>query len=169
MGFIMKVVDISVSLKYGKNPNKLFVWALIAVPFSLFASVMTVVIHIVTLWEGCLYVYMIVIPALALSVFMLILSARMRKQLIEWSKDAVLLDAKIIKIDSYNLQMKTWTKICVKFTYNSEKYEICSGDENYHGFSKGFKAGYAPEFDKVLGYRKILYSPKYQQVMVVKR
>ena len=95
---------------------------------------------------------------------------RIRKIVNVWKEDAVEIGAWAIEKDRNRINLILRIKISLEFYYNGKKYVKESGEKNDMQQDLIY---YAPGYDSV--YRKyvnrdirILYSPKYDQVMILK-
>lgn len=175
----MNINKIQATLKHGRCLSSVYFIALALDCFYIAAIIMVFVVFAVTKDSGVLYANILLAIALSLFGYAFVVEHKKRKEVKEWLEDAVSLEAYITEADHYRFQCKRWSRICVMFTYDGKKYKKYGGDGAYFGQSFGFtngytpqsglKAGYSPDFYKVLGERTIYYSPKYDQVMILKR
>ena len=168
----LKVSDIDASLNYGKiYTSKAWDATFIVM---LILSVLVMVFAVVGLFDKpydsnskFMIVFGFVFGGFMLLVTLLLFLYinRGKKKATLWLKDAVLLEARCTLLDtSMQVRRSVVVKaaaIRVKFTYNGKKY---TKESSY----KGTRA-YLPVFNKYADKKiTIAYSPKYDQVMLVK-
>lgn len=97
----------------------------------------------------------------------LIPRAVVEKKIRLWLRDAVPLTAKSQTVAVREIRARVTykaIKISVKFFYNGEKHIQASGNPEKHNETNGFSQAY---FDYTNREIKILYSPSYDQVMIL--
>ena len=136
--------NIRCSLKLGVILNKkemflmwyLFILSLISVPLFI----------IVAILEDYLLLFGLFLPGVAfgLSIYHIITQTCRKKEIKKWLSDAVELDAKVSKVDSYVATGYYWIvpvkreewKIKVEFSYDGLKKKKISGQNNVNRFNK---------------------------------
>ena len=118
--------------------------------------------------------YALLVPGLGFAIFPLVLHyyRKVSKKIKLWKKDAVKLWAKTEEVDSIRtlyLHVRK-IKIRVKFYYNDKRIKQVSGEMNDMKETAYFnQVGYDSVFKKFADKRiEILYSPSYNQVMILK-
>ena len=174
----MKKYKIEATLRYGKYTSKSaygFAW------FSLVLSIVGIVVFVLAyIWDReriyIVTLFILPIPLLIASVWIVIVHGKIMKQIAEWQLDAVELEAKCIKAygfttllnghpSSMSVPKLGTAKIEVSFIYKEKAVKKVSGDPN-----KQYNAlnGYDKIFAKYENKRlRILYSPKYDEVMIL--
>lgn len=111
-----------------------------------------------------LYVSFIPIALLIVPISFLCFGYNRRKMMKTWLEDAVLLDAKCERIFDNNLE-----KALVTFTYEGKPFSRMSKFRYYKPITS-IAIGYSDAYEKLFGHDiKVLYSPKYDEVMIPKQ
>ena len=100
-------------------------------------------------------------PLNFISVAFLIADRRVRKLINEWQKDAVKLTAKAKSRSIVSVRFNKGSKLHVRFVYNNKTIERLSGTK----ITNGFDTLYPTLDNKNI---TILYSPKHDEVMILK-
>lgn len=181
---LIDLADIKITLKYGffngESRKKIF-WAYIPlVFFALFGIALGITmatIQYINKPEPILSVVGTLITiilgiSLAPIVGYLLLhrNERIRKEIEKWVEDAILVDAYIRELDRKPGIIYTLIKFQVEFNIEGIPYIRSSEqEEQMPGSYKSLK-GYFADMSKYINRNvKILYSPKYDQVMILKK
>lgn len=157
---------IRATLAYGENIST---WKLILLLGTIvFCMCGTILLFVIALDENSVEgMIFSVVPLIMLCVFLMMLIAynKHRKKISLWLRDAVLLDAKCNKYDN-SRGVNGGIKISISFTYNDKHLVRTSGTQNFHPYNH-FADGYSNTYRIFVGKDiKILYSPKYDEVMI---
>ena len=96
-------------------------------------------------------------------VFTIVRKLRLKKKIYLWLDDAVERYATTIAIDKRYWLIRPATKLKVKFKYKHKNYIMYSGDPS--NGNKGYYKTLSKYADRTI---KILYSPSYNQVLILK-
>ncbi len=97
------------------------------------------------------------------SIYLLIKDNKQKKEIAVWLEDAVIINHAVLK---RNFQSSgNPNRIEVKFSYNGAEYSFCSEEGTR---IKGYSKFYIWYCKRVNGKAKILYSPTYNKVMLLK-
>ena len=181
-----KLTRINASLKYGKYfTGKFLTFYYSAFIFELFIFILTIILIILAPFNFEIYDFLMPISVGCLigligtlgMLYIILKNARLTKRIKEWLKDAVEIDAYCKYIDNFKVMgQPTQIKIQVEFKYNGKKIKKLSGDERYNEGNSSMnlinkystKTGYDWFFKKFADRQiKILYSPKYDQVLLL--
>ena len=163
-------IDISLSLGqliYGKK------W--IPVIFLLFIGLLFPILTLVMFcfpieWDSIMIVSIVLMnllcfAILGLPLYIIIKDKRNKKQVKIWMQDAVKLEAYCKKLDEYKLMfLLNGIRIQVSFEINGIKYVRNSTGKTFAG-GKAYLATFIKYADREIN---ILYSPKYDEVMILK-
>ena len=169
----MDKYKIIASLTYGKKISLgvlvlIYIGLLLSVaivPFAIFCAI------IYTEYEAlvCLFLPLIGIPGLS---YIIIVVSRENRNIKRWKRDSVLLSAHISEVDRIENVFTNIVilKISVKFIYNGTKMTQESGEKNNKKGNIFYShPGYDAIFLKCIGHGiRILYSPAYDQVLLIK-
>lgn len=111
-----------------------------------------------------LYASFIPIALLVVPISFLCFGYNRRKKIKKWLEDAVLLDAKCERVFDNNLE-----KVLVTFTHEGKLFSKMSKFRYYKPITS-MAIGYSDAYEKLFGHDiKVLYSPKYDEVMIPKQ
>ena len=184
---MIKLTRIQASLKYGKYfTGKFLIFMYYTFVLTIIATIFTIILMILAPFNAEIYDFLIPIIILFFVGLLLILymlfnilkHKKLTKHIKEWLKDAIELEAYCKYIDNFKVMgQPTQVKIQVEFKYNGKKITKLSGDELYHECKNSMypinkystRTGYDWFFKKFADREiKILYSPKYDQVLILK-
>lgn len=161
------------SLTYGKKIS-VGVLVLICIGLLLCVAIIPLAIFCATFYAEyevlvCLFLPLIGIPGLSYIIIVISLENRNIKR---WKRDSVMLFAHISEVDRIDNSLTNIVKlkILVKFNYNGIKMTQESGEKNKKkGNILYIHPGYDAIFLKCIGNRiRILYSPAYDQILLLK-
>lgn len=169
----MRAYKIKATLTYGRKWSRGMILFLCIGIFLSVAMIPLIILCAVLSSEYavliCLDLPLIVIPSFS---YVLALDRKENKEIQEWRKDAVILPAQAIEADRFKNSVNhiVRLKISVKFYYEGRKIIQESGDKNPRKESIFYsKPGYDAVFRKYINRPiEILYSPKYDEVMLLK-
>lgn len=181
-----KLTRINASLKYGKYfTGKYLFFMYYTFTLTIIATVFTIILMILSpfnaeIYDSLIPLIILFFVGLLLTLYMLFnifKHKKLTKRIKEWLKDAVEIDAYCKYIDNFKVMgQPTQIKIQVEFKYNGKKIKKLSGDERYNEGNSSMnlinkystKTGYDWFFKKFADRQiKILYSPKYDQVLLL--
>ena len=166
------LTEIKATLKYGRFVQG---WRISLLYITIFITCMMPVITIIMLisslygvftWEremlfGIVFGNIFSITLGAICVYYLYRHKKVKNQVKNWLSDAILIKAKVSRMDILDSRYKPY-QIKVEFSYNGKKYTHISEPGN-------FFTGYRKIFLRFINKDcKILYSPKFNQVMFKK-
>ena len=169
-----KKYSIAASLEYGRYFSK--AWIIYFYIFAFFGLVVIGGIVFISIVESmyemllCLILPLLSIPV---AVYVIFYYHKLSAQIKLWLQDVVELNAKSVEIGTYKYDVAmsrvNKQKIQVSFVYNGNKVTMYSGMPGYEKtYAHNTKAGYEGIFRKFANkYIKILYSPKYNQVLIL--
>lgn len=164
----MKLSDIDASLEYGWNySKKLMVWIYICFFMGILFPLISLGVFFTEPASDddiILVIAMNIVGGVVLVFFgaLLLYKMLLNKKMKEWITDAIEMHAYAQKLDDRRLILKA-TKIQVKFCLQKKWYTKVSGN------GKWYRQGYSTIFTKYADRKiNILYSPKYDQVMILK-
>lgn len=167
---MFKDIDISLSLGqliYGKKWVPVICFLLIAVLFPILTLVMCC---FSISWDFGMIVTLVLLnlfslTILSLPLYIIIKDKWTKKQVTIWMQDAVKLEAYSKKIDECKLMfLPKGIRIQVAFEMNSTKY-VRNSTVKTLGGGKAYLASFTKYADRKIN---VLYSPKYDEVMILK-
>ncbi len=100
-----------------------------------------------------------------LYVYLIVKDKVLKNKVTQWIQDAVIVDATLCRIKEYRV-LKNPYRIIVRFKFNGREYAFISEQGNC---VTGFNNYYVKYCFKHNGQAKVLYSPTYNQVMLLKQ
>ena len=163
----LKMSDIAASLEYGLHLTGILYFMIISILIG--GCFLELLVPIIFLYEEPPFEYeVILIPSIMGGIFILISAIwliknnLLKRKMRIWMEDAVELYAYSEEISRFWMPMHpTATKIRVKFQWEGRNYVRTSGNGKRKAYQKVFTK-YANR------YIRILYSPKYDQIMILK-
>lgn len=170
----MKVEDVDVTLKLGQLLNKkqikilrgYFIFSILAIIFSIIYPFILEVEHDEIVYFCILGVFIIAVSFLSFLIFIWHKDRKIKKLVLLYLEDAVesIGYCSMVKKTPFCFVTPSSTKICVKFTYNGKVLKKVSSVK-----TAGVQKGYSCAFDKYIERKfRILYTPKYDDVMILK-
>ena len=178
----MKISQIEASLSQGRLFQKkwlvaIYTFIAVAVLSILFGVILIIANYVFDMGEeldfifSMVFLILFVVLLLIVLILVLIKNQKTKKLVIMWVQDAVLLKAYTKKLDSFNTELPflilpEQTLLEVHFVYSDKKQSQISkgamiGGKKQKGHHKIFSKYADKEID-------ILYSPKYDQVLILK-
>lgn len=161
---------IAMSLEYGRIYSRATIkFFYIFGIFSILTSVLFIAFAIIETLYWLLYALFLSLPLLVVSICVIARDRNLWKKIDLWLDDTIELIALSTEFDREEVRYMPAIKIKLKFKYNNKVIEKYSGQMGCKGsyFDKGsgYDGRYAPFVDREI---KILYSPKYDQVLLLK-
>lgn len=167
----MKITDVDVSLSHGQYFRKRFIIVYIGMAVCCFFPILTVIMLALQLeWDMQMIVAMALgnvgsIAFLAVLIYIKIKNDKLKNKIKLWLADAVELKAYSTKIEEHKMGFQPIaTKIQVEFDYADKHYKIESTYQVFGGY-KGCVGCFNKYADREIN---ILYSPKYDEVMILR-
>lgn len=170
----MGISNIEASLSQGNIlSKKQFIVLHILMLVCLILPLLTIILSIIPQveWNKALMATIILGDIIFLSFLWVLIYIKLKnnsikKKIIKWLEDAVELKAYCRKIDENRLGIQPKAvKIQVKFKYNNKKYSRESTARIFGG-QPGYLSVYKKYADRII---EILYSPKYDEVLILKK
>lgn len=167
----MQISNIDTTLNYGhlntgKKQGSLY-FSLVSMLLLPLLTILMLIIQV--MWDSQMIFTMVVGDIMTLSffavfVYIIVKNNILKKKILLWLDDAVEIKAYSKKTDEYWLGLGIATKIQVKFVVADKTY-IKESTAKTFGGRKGYLGCYSKYADREI---RILYSPKYDEVLILK-